>query len=394
MTTVVTVQRARLWEVALPLVVPFAISGGVLRTRRSLIVELISTDGAAGYGESAPFELPFYSSETLESARWLLTHVLLPRIVGRNLSHPADADRVLREAVRGNPFARAGAETAVWDLVARTRSVGLLELLLEALRRAGVVERELVPRDRLACGVALGIPEDGATATLARWTREALERGYRRVKIKIRPGWDVEPIRAAQAAITAHGRSVPLWADANGAYELDRDAGALRAIDEERLLFIEQPLQHDDLVDHAKLSRRLRTPICLDESLRDERWARHAITLGSSRIWNIKVQRVGGLTEALRIYALACVEDVALWGGTMPETGIGTHPIIALGALPRFVYASDVEPSDRWFAPGTDLVTLEMSDDGTVGVPRVAGLQSLGVGERLERVGKIVWESR
>jgi O-succinylbenzoate synthase len=296
--------------------------------------------------------------------------------------------------VRGNPFARAGAETAVWDLFARTRGLPLLELLLEALRRAGVDEHELRTRDRFACGVALGIPEDGATATLAHWTREALARGYRRVKIKIRPGWDIEPIRATQAAIAAHGRSVPLWADANGSYELDRDAGALRAIDEERLLFIEQPLQHDDLVDHAKLSRRLRTPICLDESLRDERWARHAITLGASRIWNVKVQRVGGISEALRIYALACREDVALWGGTMPETGIGTHAITVLGALPRFIYPSDVEPSDRWFAPGTDLVTLDMADDGTVAVPRVAGLETLGVGQGLERLGKVVWESR
>lgn len=393
MITVVTVQRARLWEVALPLVVPFGISGGVLRTRRSLIVELTSGDGAVGYGESAPFELPFYSSETVESARWLLSQVLLPRLVGRRLSDPDEADRVLREGVRGNPFARAGAETAVWDLFARVRNEALLDLLLEALRRAGVDERALVPRERLACGVALGIPEHGTTDTLTQWTREALARGYRRVKIKIRPGWDVEPIRATQAAIAAHGRSMPLWADANGAYDLDRDAAALRAIDEERLLFIEQPLHHDDLVDHAKLSRRLRTPICLDESLRDERWARHAITLGASRIWNVKVQRVGGLSEALRIYALACLEDVALWGGTMPETGIGTHPILALGALPRFVYPSDVEPSDRWFAPGTDLVTLEMADDGTVAVPRVAGLETLGVGERLERMGKIVWES-
>src|SRR5918999_3738905 len=238
MNTGVTVQRARLWEVALPLVVPFAISGGVLRTRRSLIVELISGDGEGGYGESAPFELPFYSSETVESARWLLSHVLLPRLVGRNLSDPVDADRVLREGVRGNPFARAGADTAIWDLFAGAREIALLDLLVEALRRAGVDERELVPRDRLACGVALGIPEDGATATLAQWTREAIARGYRRVKIKIRPGWDIEPIRAAQAAIAAHGHSVPLWADANGAYDLERDAGALRAIDEERLLFI------------------------------------------------------------------------------------------------------------------------------------------------------------
>ncbi|MGQ0713546.1 MAG: o-succinylbenzoate synthase [Gemmatimonadaceae bacterium] len=392
MTSRVVIRRARVWEVALPLVVPFRISGGVLRTRRSLIVELATSDGATGYGESAPFELPFYSSETLESARWMLTEVLLPRLVGRSLSQPMEADAVLREGVRGNPFARAGAETAVWDLFAHASGSPLIELLTGVLRTLGVDDRELAPRDHLACGVALGIPDDESPATLARWTREALDRGYRRVKIKIRPGWDVEPIRATQAAIATQERSVPLWADANASYDLDRDAAALRGIDDERLLFIEQPLRHDDLVDHAKLARRLRTPICLDESLRDAQWARHAVTLGSSRIWNVKIQRVGGIAEALRIYAVACTEDVALWGGTMPETGVGAHPIMALGALPRFVYASDVEPSDRWFSAGGDLIALAMRSDGTMAVPRVPGLATTQVGDRLESLGTLVWE--
>jgi O-succinylbenzoate synthase len=245
----------------------------------------------------------------------------------------------------------------------------------------------------VTCGVALGIPEDGAPGTLARWTREALARGYRRVKIKIRPGWDAEPIRAVRHAIADHDRSVPLWADANASYDLERDAGALRSIDGEGLLFIEQPLQHDDLVDHAALSRRLRTPVCLDESLRDARWARHALTLGASRIWNIKVQRLGGISEALRVYAVAAANDVALWGGTMPETGIGAQPVLALGALPRFVYPSDAEPSDRWYSPGADPVPLVMGADGTMQVPGEKGLATLGVGERVRERGTLVWSS-
>src|SRR5687767_14965911 len=138
LTAALTIERARLWDVALPLTVPFAISGGVMHVRRSLIVELISPDGARGFGESAPFELPFYSSETLASARWMLTDVLLPRLVGRTLSTPTDADAVLTAGVRGNPFARAGAETAVWDLFCHWRRVALLDLLTEALRDAGV----------------------------------------------------------------------------------------------------------------------------------------------------------------------------------------------------------------------------------------------------------------
>lgn len=393
MTAALTIERARLWEVALPLTVPFAISGGVLRVRRSLIVELTSSTGATGFGESAPFELPFYSSETLDGARGMLANVLLPRMIGCTLSNPLDADALLSAGVRGNPFARAGAETAVWDVFCHWRGVSLIDLLTEALRDAGLDAGDLGVRTHVACGVAIGIPSDASAETLATWTREALAHGYRRVKIKIRPGWDIVPIRAARDAINASGRSIPLWADANGSYDLDRDVDALQAIDEERLLFIEQPLRHDDLVEHARLAGMLRTPICLDESLRDARWARHALTLGASRIWNIKVQRVGGLAEAVRVYALAAANDVAVWGGTMPETGIGARTILALGAFPCFAYPSDVEPSERWYAPGTDPLPLVMAADGTMPAPREKGLATLGVGERLKERGRLVWES-
>ena len=377
----------------MPLTVPFAISGGVMRVRRSLIVELTAGSGATGFGESAPFELPFYSSETLESARSLLTSVLLPRLVGQRLTSTADADAILHAGVRGNPFARAGAETAVWDLFCHHGGVALVGLIAEALRTAGVSDRDLRSRPHIPCGIALGIPDDESSDTVADWTRDALGHGYQRVKIKIRPGWDVEPIRAARSAMASSGRSVPLWADANASYDLERDADALRAIDDEQLLFIEQPLQHDDLVDHSELARRLRTPICLDESLRDARWARHALRLGAARIWNIKVQRLGGLAEALRVYALASAHDVALWGGTMPETGIGARAILALSALPRFVYPSDVEPSDRWYAPDADPLPLVMSAAGTMDVPRETGLAALGVGDRVRERGRLVWES-
>jgi O-succinylbenzoate synthase len=390
--TALRIEHARVWELALPLTVPFSISGGVMRVRRSLIVEVISSDGATGFGESAPFELPFYSSETLESARWMLTTVLLPRIIGCTLSSPLTADTLLTAGVRGNPFARAGAETAAWDLFCHQSGASLLDLLTETLRAGGADDRDLASQPRISCGVALGIPEDGSADTLASWTREALERGYRRVKVKIRPGWDVAPIRAARGAMTANNHSVPLWADANASYDLERHGEALRAIDDERLLFIEQPLQHDDLVDHAKLATLLRTPVCLDESLRDARWARHALRLSASRIWNIKVQRMGGLAEALRVYTIAAASDVALWGGTMPETGIGARAILALGALPRFVYPSDVEPSERWYAPGTDPLPLVMADDGTIPVPHEKGLATLGVGESVREMGTLVWE--
>lgn len=391
--TAITIERARVWDVALPLTVPFGISGGAMRVRRSLIVELTARDGATGFGESAPFELPFYSSETVESARWMLTTVLLPRLIGRPLANPLAADALLRANIRGNPFARAGAETAVWDLFCHRGGVRLVDLIVEALREMAVDERHLAARPRVTCGVALGIPDEGGADMVARWTREALEHGYGRVKIKIRPGWDVAPIRAVRDAIAETGRSPLFWADANASYDLKRDADALRSIDDEGLLFIEQPLQHDDLVDHATLATQIRTPICLDESLRDARWARHALTLGASKIWNIKVQRLGGLTEALRVYALAAAHDIALWGGTMPESGIGARTILALGALPRFVYPSDVEPSERWYAPGTDPLPLVMTSDGTMPLPAEHGLATLGVGDAVRERGERVWTS-
>jgi o-succinylbenzoate synthase len=393
LTAAITIERARVWNVALPLTVPFAISGGVMHVRRSLIIELTARGGATGFGESAPFELPFYSSETLESAHWILTNALLPRLIGRTLDNPLEADALLRAGVRGNPFARAGAETAVWDLFCHHGGVRLLDLIVDALRTMTVDDTDLVERAHVTCGVALGIPEDGAVATLAGWTREALTHGYSRVKIKIRPGWDVEPIRAVREVVGSTGRPLLLWADANASYDLERDGDALRAIDAEGLLFIEQPLQHDDLVDHATLARLLGTPLCLDESLRDARWARHALAVGASRIWNIKVQRLGGLAEALRVYAIAAARNVELWGGTMPETGIGARAILALGALPRFVYPSDVEPSDRWYAPGTDPLPLSMAADGTMPVPSERGLATLGVGDRLREYATVVWSS-
>jgi O-succinylbenzoate synthase len=387
------IDRARLWDIALPLTAPFGISGGVMHVRRSLIVELTTSDGAAGFGESAPFELPFYSSETVESARWMLVNVLLPRLLGHTLSSPMEADALLRDGVRGNPFARAGAETAVWDLFCHRGRATLLDLIVDELRALNVPEAALVARSHVDCGIALGIPGDETTATLTRWIREALPHGYRRVKIKIRPGWDIEPIRAARNVIAAAGRPVSLWADANASYDLERDAHALRAIDDEHLLFIEQPLQHDDVLDHATLATRLRTPICLDESLRDARWATQALATGASRIWNIKVQRLGGLAEALRVYALAARHDVALWGGTMPETGIGARTILALGALPRFVYPSDVEPSERWYAAGTDPLPLVMASDGTMAVPREQGTATLGIADRLQERATLCWGS-
>lgn len=356
------IARAELYELTLPLVEPFVISGGTIAERRSLVVVLHDDAGHVGYGECPPFHLPFYSEETLAGARDLIARVLLPRVSGRDAEAPAPeaVDAALREGVRGNWFARAGVETAVWDLEAHARGSGLAALLGE---RLGVT-----PAGAVDCGVALGIPPERQAPVLTQWVYAAVQRGYRRIKIKVAPGWDAAAVAAARAGMA--GTTLPLTVDANGAYEWPRDEAALRALDDAGLLYIEQPLHPDELVGHVRLGETLRTPICLDETLRDARAARQIITLQGPRVWNIKVHRVGGLTEVCRIYRLAAEYGAQLWAGTMPESGIGSQAALAAASLPLFVYPSDLEPSSRWFGRNGDVIKLTMGKDGRMAVPQ------------------------
>jgi O-succinylbenzoate synthase len=358
------IVRAELYELTLPLVEPFVISGGALTERRSLIVVLHDDAGHVGYGECPPFELPFYSEETLAGARDLIQRVLLPRVSAKEFPDPVPEAiaAVLREGVRGNWFARAGIETAAWDLEAHARGTGLAGLLGD---RLGVK-----PAPTVDCGVALGIPPDRSAAVLTRWVAEAVERGYRRVKIKVAPGWDSAAVRAARAGMAGPGTDLPLTVDANGSYEWPRDETALRALDDAGLLYIEQPLHPDELVGHARLGETLRTPVCLDETLRDIRAARQIVALNGPKVWNIKVHRVGGLTEVCAIYRLAAEYGAKLWAGTMPESGIGSQAALAAAALPLFVYPSDLEPSSRWFGRNGDIIKLSMGTDGRMAVPQ------------------------
>lgn len=353
------IARAELFELTLPLVEPFIISGGTIRERRSLVVVLHDDAGHVGYGESPPFDLPFYSEETLAGARDLLQQVLVPRVVGKEFESPEALDVALRDGVRGNPFARAGLETALCDLEAHRRGTGLAALLAE---RLGAEPAASVP-----CGVALGIPPDGKPQTLTRSVYAALQLGYRRVKIKVAPGWDVVAVRAAREGMAQV--SLPLTVDANGAYEWPEHEASLRALDDAGLLYIEQPLAPDELVGHARLSRLLKTPVCLDETLRDARAARQVAELEGPKIWNVKVHRVGGLSEVCRIYRVAERYGAELWAGTMPESGIGSQAALAVASLPRCVYPSDLEPSARWYGRNVDVVKLTMGQDGRMAVP-------------------------
>jgi O-succinylbenzoate synthase len=349
---------------------PFVISGGTMRERRSLVVVLHDDAGHLGYGESPPFELPFYSDETTASACHLLEQVLIPRVLGMEMASPDAVDAALRPGVRGNPFARAAIETAAWDLQAHCRKTGLAALLAERL--------EAEPAETVPCGVALGIPVDRSLETLKRWIGEAMTAGYRRVKIKVAPGWDELPVRAAREAMA--GSDLPLTVDANGGYEWPEHEPALRALDAAGLLYIEQPLHPDELVGHARLAERLRTPVCVDETLRDARAARQLAELGGPLVWNVKVHRVGGLSEVCRIVRIARECGARLWAGTMPESGLGSQAALAAAAMPGFVYPSDLEPSARWFGRNADVIKLTMSREGRMNVPGVPIAAQLDAG--------------
>jgi O-succinylbenzoate synthase len=364
-----TVTRARLYEVALPLREPFRISHGSLSVRRSLIVELVDSAGNIGLGESAPFEAPFYSAETVASARPMLLDHLLPRLVGQELGGPSEMFDCLSQDVVGNRMALAGADTAWWDLWSQVSKEPLAELVTKRLRELQVPPHWLESWPKIRCGVAIGIPESGRVDDVKTAVAAAIERGYRRVKLKIKPGWDLEPVFAALDVMEQSGAEIPLTVDGNGSYRLDRHKDRLIQLGKLGLLFIEQPLPGDALWDLRKLGSESETGVCLDESLTSAAVARQVVEMGGPMIWNIKVQRVGGLEQACRIYRVGAESEARLWGGTMPETGIGAQAMLALGCHAGFVYASDIEPSERWYEAGTDPVELTMGPDGTMSVP-------------------------
>jgi len=388
MNNPITIDYIRILEIDLPLRIPFQISGGTMRSRRSIIVEFHS-EGAIGYGESAPFEYPFYSSETIGSVKALHHDLLIERIEGKTFSSFEEFNAALQAGVRGNPFARCGFENAFWDLVAVKEKKTYQTLIAEEMRGLGVEERYCACADRVASGVAIGIPEKEDLGQLRDWIEMYKREGYRRTKIKIRPGWDEAACRVSREVL---GSDFLLWADTNASYDLDQHLETLKRLDQFRLAFLEQPLHYDDLLDHAKLGKSIATAVCLDESLKSARIARQAVECDASRIWNVKVQRMGGLLESIKVYALAVKHGIKLWGGTMPESGIGAQAILALASFAGFVYPADIEPSSRWYEAGLDPVEITMSHDGWIEVPGVRGIGELIDRERWKNVARVIRE--
>jgi len=347
-----SVDRIILREVALPLKEPFSTATGRVDIRRLIIVEAWC-DGVAGYGEASPLSEPFYTEETTETAWHVLESFLVPRVLGRAWSSPAEVASWFAP-IRRHYMAKAGLEAAAWDLYARLMGLSLSEAL------GG--ERRFVPS-----GIAIGVQDD--LAALAAKVKRALEEGYRRIKIKIKPGWDLEPVRFLRDRFG----DFPLMADANSAYSL-ADVEHLKRLDPFGLMMIEQPLAWDDIVDHARLQKELATPVCLDESITSADAARHALELGSCRVINIKPARVGGLCEAVRILHLCRERGVPAWCGGMLESGIGRAHMVALASLPGFDLPGDISASDRYWREEIVDPPFRLLPGGFIAVPQGDGI--------------------
>ncbi|HEY7400820.1 MAG TPA: o-succinylbenzoate synthase [Actinomycetota bacterium] len=345
------VRAVELRLVGLPLVRPFRTSFGET-TEKVCILARVETDDAEGWGECVCDADPGFSEEFNGGAWQVLREFLAPALFRAGDLAPTDLDGVFA-FVRGNPMAKATLVNAFLDAWLRAEERSLASYLG-------------ADRDRVACGVSVGIAPDAAT--LVEQVEAYLADGYRRIKLKIEPGADVERVRAVRAA----NPDTLLSVDANAAYALD-DVETFRELDRLGLLMIEQPLHHDDLVDHAKLQSMLETDLCLDESIRSADRAAAALELGSCRIVNIKQGRVGGVLEAVRVHDVAQAQGVPVWCGGMLETGIGRATNLAVAALPGFTLPGDTSPSSRYFEE--DLTEPHvMAADGTMEVPQGPGI--------------------
>lgn len=339
-------------ELTMRLVAPFETSFGVTEHRRILLIELI-TDEATGWGELTAGEAPFYNSETTDTAWLMLRQFLAPRLLGVTFDHPDEISAILTP-IRGHEMAKATLETAAWDALARARNVSLASLL-------GATQPEI------ACGVSLGI-HPTIDALLARITRE-LAAGYRRIKLKIKPGKDVAVVEAVRSAFP----DIALTVDANSAYTL-ADIDLLRQLDRFHLDYIEQPLEWNEIYAHAELQRQLETPICLDECIHNLRDARNAVRLGACRVINIKLGRLSGHAEARRIQAFCASENIPVWSGGMLEAGVGRAHNVAMSALPGFVFPGDVSASARYWEQDILTTPIETTGHGTILVPTGPGI--------------------
>lgn len=359
------ITSVELREIHLPLVHFFETSFGRTTERRIVLVRVVDKDGAEGWGECTAGEGPFYSDEWTETAWATLVRFLAPMVLGKTVESAGQVLSLMK-LVRGHRMAKAAVETACWDLEAKKAGLPLWQHL-------GGVTTDI------SCGVSIGI--QNTPAALLEKIETELAAGYQRIKIKIKPGWDVNIVEQ----VRRHFPDIHLMADANSAYTLS-DVALFKALDQFDLMMIEQPLAHDDIFDHAELQKQITTPICLDESIRGREDAQHAIALASCRIVNLKLGRVGGHSQAKEVERVCRENQIPVWCGGMLESGIGRAHNIAMATLEGFTLPGDVSASARYWKEDVIDPPVTVSAQGTIRAPEKSGI---GFAINLPRIEKV-----
>jgi o-succinylbenzoate synthase len=346
------IEKVTLRHCQMELKAPFTTSFGTLQTKDFILVEAEDSQGVVGWGESVAFAAPWYSEETLKTNWHILEDFLIPLLFQAPIDHPSELTQRF-SPIRKNNMAKAALEGAIWDIYSQREGLSLSRALGGS-------------KSEIEVGISIGI--QSSIKNLLNLIEEYTTQGYRRMKIKIKPGWDIEVLKQVRRNFP----EVPLMADANSAYTL-ADLETLKALDEFNLTMVEQPLASDDIIDHAKLQANLITPICLDESIHSVEDARKAIELGSCKIINIKIGRVGGLWEAKAIHDLCREQAVPVWCGGMLEAGVGRAHNIAITTLDNFVLPGDTAASSRYWEE--DIIEPEVTvHNGLITVPIQAGI--------------------
>ena len=361
-----TIERIELFLCRLPLVHFFETSFGRSYDRTFVLIRVEGTHEGTrheGWGESVAEANPYYSSETTETVWHIIAGFIAPLVIGKRFDHPREVYPALKR-IRGHNMAKAGVEMAIWDLYAKSIGRPLSKVL------GGT-------RDRIASGVSIGI-QDSLDQLMEKVEKE-LAAGYQRIKIKIKPGWDIDAVDR----IRARFGNIGLQVDANAAYTL-ADAALLAKLDPYDLLLIEQPLDYDDVMDHATLQQRIKTPVCLDESIHTVRIARDAIEAKACKIINIKPGRVGGHQASIELHDLCAANGIPVWHGGMLESGIGRAHNIHLASLPNFSLPGDIAASKRYYQPDLIEPAIDIASDGTIAVPTGPGIGVNIVRERVD----------
>ncbi|MDM5304928.1 o-succinylbenzoate synthase [Peribacillus frigoritolerans] len=346
------ITEVRLRHLNMDLVASFTTSFGTFVDKEFILVEVKNGKGLSGWAESVAFSAPWYNEETIKTNWTMLEDFLIPLVLDKEIEHPRDVSDMFSH-IRKNNMAKSAIEGAIWDLYAKEKNIPL------SMALGGELEK-------IEVGISIGIQK--TVPELLAKIETGLKDGYKRVKMKIQPGWDVDVIREVRNRYP----DIPIMADANSAYRL-KDIELLKQLDQFDLMMIEQPLSSDDIVDHATLQAEIKTPICLDESIHSVEDARKALELGSCKIINIKIGRVGGLTEAMKIHELCKERNVPVWCGGMLESGVGRAHNIALTTLDNFTMPGDTAASANYWHK--DIIQPEVTvNDGVITVPKAAGI--------------------